>query len=139
VIVEIVPARRKGVTGYVSVGRGSRWGNPYVVGVHGDAGECVREFAECLRLLNEVDAPRMRDAGIAALARRATDGLLRIACPCNGLFADPPAPCHSLPLAQWYAEAVGGEVRIWKSGVAPQEMRVAITGATSGATEEATR
>ncbi len=30
------------------VGRGSRWGNPFVVGPDGDAAECVRKYAEWL-------------------------------------------------------------------------------------------
>lgn len=32
----------------VYVGRGSAWGNPFVVGVDGDAVECIRKFADYL-------------------------------------------------------------------------------------------
>lgn len=32
----------------VYVGRGSEWGNPYIVGVHGDARECIAQYARDL-------------------------------------------------------------------------------------------
>lgn len=32
----------------VYVGRGSKWGNPFRVGVNGDAAECVRKYARWL-------------------------------------------------------------------------------------------
>jgi hypothetical protein len=34
--------------GTVYVGRGTRWGNPFVIGKDGTAGECVRKYADMI-------------------------------------------------------------------------------------------
>lgn len=36
-------------SGAIYVGRGSRWGNPFRIGVDGDASECVYRYAQYLR------------------------------------------------------------------------------------------
>jgi len=38
--------------GAVYVGRGSRWGNPFIVGIHGSVGECVAKFQQELCNIN---------------------------------------------------------------------------------------
>lgn len=46
-----VVSRRRGVVnpGSIYVGRPTKWGNPFVVGVHGTQDECVRKYAEWLK------------------------------------------------------------------------------------------
>ncbi len=36
----------------VYVGRGSKWGNPFKVGQHGDASRCVEKFAQDIGWIN---------------------------------------------------------------------------------------
>lgn len=33
----------------VYIGRGSRWGNPFIIGVHGTREECIMQFKELLK------------------------------------------------------------------------------------------
>jgi hypothetical protein len=33
----------------VYIGRGSRWGNPFIVGVHGSREECIEQFKQMLK------------------------------------------------------------------------------------------
>ena len=36
----------------VYVGRGTQWGNPYVIGDHGNAAKCVESFAKDIGFIN---------------------------------------------------------------------------------------
>lgn len=65
----------------VYVGRPTKWGNPFKVGIHGAQGECVIQYAEWIRnqpqLLADLDELRGK----------------RLACWCA------PKPCHANVLA----------------------------------------
>lgn len=78
-----VYSRRKGAEpppeGAVYVGRPSKWGNPFKVGVHGAQGECV----EMYRRMVMDHGPRLRDEIRAEL--RGKD----LVCWCA------PKPCHA--------------------------------------------
>lgn len=43
----------------VYIGRGSRWGNPFVIGVHGSREECIEQFKQLLindeNLIKDID------------------------------------------------------------------------------------
>ena len=45
--------------GTVKVSRPSEWGNPFIVGLDGNAAECVRKFREWMPLHWRTKAPRM--------------------------------------------------------------------------------
>ena len=50
--------------GAVYVGRPTRWGNPFVVGKHGQAGECVEQYRRLVNQFPSVAALyEWRDAG----------------------------------------------------------------------------
>lgn len=44
--------------GAVYVGRPTRWGNPFRVGIHGEAGECVEKFRKSITAFPSVKALR---------------------------------------------------------------------------------
>jgi hypothetical protein len=102
--VEIVPARRRGVTGYANVGRGSLLGNPYRVGGLVEY-FCDDELINSLYVKDATHAvtlyrerffwyrsPEQKYA-IALLDRDWPDGIVRLGCPCNG--AEKGQPCHA--------------------------------------------
>lgn len=98
--VEIVPARRKGITGYADVGRGTLLGNPFVKDVHGDAAECVRLF-RCA-----VNNQRSYRHFINKLLERDwPGGVVRIACPCNGY--EKGQPCHATVIKEFLESEIG--------------------------------
>jgi hypothetical protein len=72
----------------VYVGRPSRWGNPYRVGVHGTAEECVRLF----------EARYGNDADYRAAVRTELAGK-SLACWCKV-----GQPCHAAVLLRWANE-----------------------------------
>lgn len=83
--VEIVRARHKGVTGYASLARGTGLGNPYQAGVGG----CTDPVESYRRLFYDAELGcDLRRAALALLDREWEDGVVRIACPCNGEFHD---------------------------------------------------
>jgi hypothetical protein len=83
--VEIVPARTKGIVGYASVGRGTIFGNPYT---GNDLTLVVNRYLNWFYFHGEIQA-----AAEALLDRDWQDGIVRIACPCNGTFKS--KPCHA--------------------------------------------
>jgi hypothetical protein len=92
--VEIVPARRAGVTGYANVGRGSLLGNLYIVGEHGDAQRCVNAFHQLFHMV-----PDYRKSALALLDREWPDGVVRLGCPCNGV--EKGQPCHATVIKEF--------------------------------------
>lgn len=41
---------KKGDAAYdIYVGRGSKWGNKFVIGIHGDREECIKQYEEWIR------------------------------------------------------------------------------------------
>lgn len=95
--VEIVPARRAGVTGYANVGRGTLLGNPYIVGIGDSAEGCVSRYRALFH--NVVD---YRKSALALLSRDWPDGVVRLGCPCNGV--EKGQPCHAEVIKE-YLEA----------------------------------
>jgi hypothetical protein len=95
--VEIVPARRRGVTGYANIGRGSLLGNPFVVGEPLSVADCVTAYRMLLSLSPELQAEAKK-----LLDRDWPGGIVRIGCPCNG--AEKGQPCHATVIKQ-YLEA----------------------------------
>jgi len=82
--------------GAVDIMRGSRFGNPFVIGVHGDRGEVIAKFKRHLwrRMRND---PQLRTDLLAL--HGAT-----VCCCCA------PAPCHGdvlLEAAAWVASQAG--------------------------------
>jgi hypothetical protein len=101
--VEIVPARRAGITGYASVGRGSALGNPFKIdrcdpNGAADAVDCYRRWFH-----SWLQADMRRDA-LELLCRDWPDGVVRIACPCNrALKGD---PCHATVIKEFLEIAI---------------------------------
>lgn len=101
--VEIVASRHKGVTGYAGIGRSTFLGNPYAVGqryetyrgAQGVRWGKVRDAAhavELYRLLFSGCTGRQSEAR-KLLTRDWPDGVVRIACPCNGALKG--EACHA--------------------------------------------
>ena len=88
--VEIVQARQKGITGYASLARGTGLGNPYSAKDGGNT-----DVVESFRVLfyEPLAGRKLRDAALSLLERDWPDGVVRIACPCNGTFKG--QPCHA--------------------------------------------
>jgi hypothetical protein len=94
--------------GAIYVGRPTEWGNPFVVGTHGDAAECVRLYRLCIlseerpgdltadqmKAANEAwpDAFHMPDRSTAKIFLGGHD----LACWCQIVDKDGhPFPCHA--------------------------------------------
>lgn len=96
--VKIVPGRKKGVTGYKFIGRGTGLGNPFAVSETRCAEEAVILFSVWAREGGESIVRRAiadlvyEDTGKTVL-RKYPDGVLCIACPCNGAFKH--SACHA--------------------------------------------
>ncbi len=110
--VEIVPARRAGVTGYANVGRGTLLGNPYVPGhfyevyraVDGVKFDKIRDVKHAVQLYTILFyscTGRKHDA-LKLLSRDWPDGVVRLGCPCNGVERG--LPCHATVIKE-YLEA----------------------------------
>lgn len=98
--VEIVRARRKGITGYVNVGRGTLLGNPFKTlanGGHYSQIRTVELFRELFYSQNPCDPAR--GAAINLLSRDYPDGVIRIGCPCNGAIKR--QPCHATVIKEF--------------------------------------
>lgn len=55
---------KKGVAGYNTyIGRGSKWGNPFVIGVHGTRSEVIAQYDEWIRTQPDLIAalPELKD------------------------------------------------------------------------------
>jgi hypothetical protein len=75
--------------GAIYVGRPSRWGNDFEVGVDGTTEECVKLYAEAMAMLKE-NSPAYYNDLLAPL--RGHD----LACWCPLVDADGnPVPCHA--------------------------------------------
>lgn len=104
--VEIVPARRAGVTGYVSVGRGTALGNPFRID-HGDpngradAVDCFRRWfnSNSVILEESLRVIYAREEARKLLDRDWPDGVVRIGCPCNG--HEKGQPCHATVIQEF--------------------------------------
>lgn len=105
--VEIVAARRAGVTGYASVGRGTALGNPYkalATSGHYSQTRVVELFSELF-----LSSPVRQDAALALLSREWPDGVVRIACPCNGALKG--EPCHASVIKEFLEGEIAKEAR----------------------------
>ena len=99
--VEIVPARRKGITGYANVGRGTLLGNPYKADVYtGNQAIPVLQYAELFRAVRDY-----RIAALRLLEREWPGGVVRIACPCNGY--EKGQPCHATVIKEFLESEIG--------------------------------
>jgi len=81
-VVNIKSGISRTAEGVVYIGRPSKWGNPFVVGVHGSRFECIERYRQWLQnqshLLEQLHELRGR----------------RLACFCK------PFPCHGDVLAE---------------------------------------
>lgn len=86
----------------VYVGRGSRWGNPFVVGQHGTAAECVAKYARHMlpysRANMTLDAFLISESNLEAMAHELRGK--NLACWCK-----PGEPCH----ADWLLEQANSD------------------------------
>lgn len=76
----------------VYIGRPSKWGNPFVVGEHGDPLDCVNRFREWL----------LQRPDLIAAAKRELRGKV-LGCYCarqGGVGPDDPPVCHGQILAR---------------------------------------
>lgn len=78
----------------VYIGRGSPWGNPYVIGMHGDRAECIARYEVWLRERIAAEPERY-----AELFRYLTGKIL--GCFCS------PKPCHGDVIVKIWWEMVG--------------------------------
>ena len=92
--VEIVPARRRGVTGYANVGRGTYLGNPYQVHMAASPAQVT----ELYRNLFNSCTGRKHEA-LKLLDRDWPDGIVRLGCPCNGV--EKGQPCHATVIKEF--------------------------------------
>jgi hypothetical protein len=119
--VEIVPCRTKGITGYANVGRGSYLGNPYRVGryfevyrgVNGEKFDEVKDAKHAVQLYTILfySCTGRQHEARKLLLRDWPDGVVRIACPCNGVFKG--QPCHATVIRDYLMaqiEETGGEM-----------------------------
>jgi hypothetical protein len=107
--VEIVAARRKGITGYANVGRGTALGNPFKID-RGDPNGAT-DAVDCFRrwFHSWLQADMRRDA-LALLSREWPEGVVRIACPCNGALKG--EACHATVVKEFLEGEIalgGGE------------------------------
>ena len=107
--VEIVPARRAGVTGYANVGRGTLLGNPYQVGTrvlsrsqYVTISSPSIAVALFLGYWNDPTNDGLHRIALALLSRDWPDGVVRLGCPCNGV--EKGLPCHATVIKE-YLEA----------------------------------
>lgn len=55
---------KKGEAAYdIYIGRGSKWGNPYQIGIHGDREECIKQYEEWITKQPELMAALPELAG----------------------------------------------------------------------------
>jgi hypothetical protein len=55
---------KKGEAAYdVYIGRGSKWGNPFVIGIHGDRAEVIEQYEAWIRTQPKLlaDLPELKD------------------------------------------------------------------------------
>lgn len=106
--VEIVASRRKGITGYASVGRGTLLGNPYkalATNGHYTQSRVVELFRELF-----LSSPVRQDAALELLARDWPEGVVRIACPCNGALRG--EPCHASVIKEFLEAEITKEASL---------------------------
>ena len=93
--VEIVPARRRGVTGYANVGRGTALGNPFSPEIgDGNIALCVVKYE-----LAFYKGRVRRESSLKLLDRDWPDGIVRLGCPCNG--HEKGQPCHATVIKEF--------------------------------------
>lgn len=100
----VVNLRRDRYEVYIGRGRGSKWGNPFLVGVDGERRECVRKFEAWLR-----EQPDAIEAAKLELLGKV------LGCFCarkGGVGPDDPLVCHGQILARAargdYDDSAGG-------------------------------
>jgi hypothetical protein len=106
-VVEIVPCRTKGVTGYANVGRSTGLGNPYGVSSAVSAEEAVRRYRERFYREGSMIALSLQNHAKKLLARDWPNGVVRIACPCNGVFKG--QPCHATVIKKYLEAQLSNE------------------------------
>ena len=82
-MIRVVNIKRQAADIYI--GRGSRWGNPFKIGVHGDRNAVIEQYAQYLESNLEL-VDELRAQVNAVLAEGAIDCTLGCFCA--------PAPCH---------------------------------------------
>ena len=98
--VEIVRARTVGVTAYANVGRGTFFGNP-----HKSNGTKPHAAVVTALYLGHFATLDGRERQLKAiLDRHWPDGVVRIACPCNGVFKG--WACHATVIADALREMI---------------------------------
>ena len=88
--------------GCVCVSRPSRWGNPFKVGVDGDAAECVRKFEAMLfpyRHGGSLSDFYLSEANLEAIRLELRGKDLACWCPLTYLDGSP-YPCHATRLLE---------------------------------------
>lgn len=98
--IEVVPARTKGVTGYINLGRPSLLGNPYKKGRFGidTTHKAVEMFRTHLYSSSGV-AMRERAQSILKSETASGNGVIKLACPCNGVLRN--TPCHAFVIKEY--------------------------------------
>ncbi len=98
--VEIVKTRAKGITGYLSVGRGTKYGNPYTGPL---AAQLYKEWL--LDTENLTGKSVVHSLCLLVLTER-EEGLLTIGCTGNCLFKTPKVPCHASVIKEVLERAI---------------------------------
>lgn len=81
-------------TDTVYVGRGSRWGNPFVIGKDGTAAECVEKYADWLMPYRHHGANSGLDAFLLSEANL-TEVILELRGRNLACWCAPGQPCHA--------------------------------------------
>ena len=84
----------------IYIGRGSMWGNPYVIGKHGTRSEVIEKHKQML--WDDVQAGRVSLEALASLKDKP------LVCFCK------PSPCHGdtlLKAAEWAAKQLESKVQ----------------------------
>ena len=67
----------------VCVNRGTRWGNPFIIGTHGDRDEVIRKFEESIIPIHDLIKQELKGKNLACFCKISDkchgDTLLRIA------------------------------------------------------------
>lgn len=112
--VEIVASRHKGVTGYAGIGRSTFLGNPYAVGQRYETyrGAQGVRFGKVRDAAHAVELYRLLFSSCTArqlLSREWPEGVVRLACPCNGALKG--VPCHASVIKEFLEAEIAKEER----------------------------
>ena len=104
--VEIVKARTKGITGYASLARGTGLGNPFKIWKQGGVTDVVESYG--VLFYGNLGAD-LRNHTKKLLERDWPDGVVRVACPCNGTFKG--QPCHASVIKEYLERIIHEQQR----------------------------